>query len=126
MAPTIVEALAAQTPLWEPGTQHGYHAITYGWLVGEVIRRVTGLTVDEAVQREIAEPLGLDGLRVGEARVGQHSGRHSRGPVWVSGAGEVKHETRFQVTRSGPSRLNLEFSLIEPVGLFSSMSLKAK
>ncbi len=37
----VVDALAAQVPHWEPGTQHGYHATTYGWLVGEVIRRVT-------------------------------------------------------------------------------------
>ena len=38
--------LAAQAPWWEPGTKHGYHAVTYGFLVGEVLRRVTGLTVD--------------------------------------------------------------------------------
>ena len=57
--------LAAASPVWEPGTQPGYHALTFGWLVGEVIRRVTGLSVDEAVQREVAEPLGLDGLHIG-------------------------------------------------------------
>lgn len=57
--------LAAVEPRWAPGVRPGYHALTYGWLVGEVIRRVTGLTVDEAVQREVAAPLGLDGLRVG-------------------------------------------------------------
>lgn len=61
----MVARLAATEPRWEPGLRPGYHALTYGWLVGEVIRRVTGLTVDEAVQREIAEPLALDGLRVG-------------------------------------------------------------
>lgn len=61
----MVARLVAAEPRWEPGLRPGYHALTYGWLVGEVIRRVTGLTVDQAVQREIAEPLGLDGLRVG-------------------------------------------------------------
>jgi CubicO group peptidase (beta-lactamase class C family) len=61
----MVARLAATEPRWEPGLRTGYHALTYGWLVGEVIRRVTGLTVDEAVQREIAEPLGIDGLHVG-------------------------------------------------------------
>ena len=61
----MIERLAAAEPRWEPGLRPGYHALTYGWLVGELIRRVTGLTVDEAVQREIAEPLGLDGLRIG-------------------------------------------------------------
>ncbi len=56
----IVEALAAQAPLWEPGTAHGYHALTYGWLVGEVIRRVTGRSIGEFVADELAGPLGLD------------------------------------------------------------------
>ena len=55
-----VEALAAQAPEWEPGTAHGYHAVTYGWLVGEVIRRVTGRSVGRFVADELAGPLGLD------------------------------------------------------------------
>jgi len=62
---SMVGLLAASTPAWEVGTRSGYHALTYGWLVGEVIRRVTGLTVNEAVQREIVEPLGLDGMYIG-------------------------------------------------------------
>ena len=53
--------LAAAAPEWEVGRWSGYHALTYGWLVGEVIRRITGLTVDEAMQQEIVRPLGLDG-----------------------------------------------------------------
>jgi CubicO group peptidase (beta-lactamase class C family) len=53
-------ALAEQEPWWEPGTRHGYHAITYGWLVGEVIRRVSGKTMGAYFRDEIAQPLGLD------------------------------------------------------------------
>jgi CubicO group peptidase (beta-lactamase class C family) len=56
----VVAALAAQKPAWEPGTQHGYHATTYGWLVGEVIRRVTGKSVGTYFSDEVAQPLGLD------------------------------------------------------------------
>jgi CubicO group peptidase (beta-lactamase class C family) len=56
----VVEALADSTPLWEPGTKHGYHAVTYGWLVGEVIRRVSGRSLGTFFRDEIAEPLGLD------------------------------------------------------------------
>ena len=56
----VVEALAAQVPLWEPGTGHGYHAVTYGWLVGEVIRRITGRSVGRFVADELSAPLGLD------------------------------------------------------------------
>ena len=53
--------LAAQAPLWEPGTRSGYHALTQGYLVGEVIRRVTGgTTVGQLFAKEIAGPLGAD------------------------------------------------------------------
>ncbi|MEV0233650.1 serine hydrolase domain-containing protein [Nonomuraea sp. NPDC050786] len=56
----IAARLAGQAPLWEPGSAHGYHALSYGFLVGEVIRRVTGKSVGELVAAEIAEPLGLE------------------------------------------------------------------
>jgi CubicO group peptidase (beta-lactamase class C family) len=56
----VVQALAAQTPHWEPGSQHGYHATTYGWLVGEVVRRVTGKSVGTYLREAVCEPLGLD------------------------------------------------------------------
>jgi CubicO group peptidase (beta-lactamase class C family) len=56
----MVEALAAQAPIWEPGTQHGYHMRTFGWLVGELVRRVTGRTIGAYLRDEIAAPLGLD------------------------------------------------------------------
>jgi CubicO group peptidase (beta-lactamase class C family) len=56
----VVNALAAQTPHWEPGSQHGYHATTYGWLVGEVVRRITGQTVGTYLRQAVAEPLDLD------------------------------------------------------------------
>ncbi len=56
----VVDKLAASTPLWEPGTQHGYHAVTYGFLVGEVLRRITGRSVGELMAAELSGPLGLD------------------------------------------------------------------
>ena len=55
-----IAALAAQTPAWVPGTRHGYHAVTYGWLVGEVIRRVSGRSPGRYLAEEIAGPLGLE------------------------------------------------------------------
>lgn len=57
---TAVAALAAMTPLWEPGTVHGYHAVTYGWLVGEVVRRITGKSLGTFFADEVAGPLGLE------------------------------------------------------------------
>ena len=56
----VVEALAAQAPIWEPGTQHGYHAVTYGWLAGELLRRVDGRTLGTYFAEEVAQPLGLE------------------------------------------------------------------
>ncbi|MHB1486182.1 MAG: serine hydrolase domain-containing protein [Acidimicrobiales bacterium] len=56
----VVDALAAQVPLWEPGQAHGYHALTYGWLVGEVVRRITGTSLGQFFAQEVAEPLGLE------------------------------------------------------------------
>ncbi|ATL72198.1 serine hydrolase domain-containing protein [Nocardia terpenica] len=56
----MIAALAAQRPVWTPGAAHGYHGRTFGWLVGEVIRRVSGRSVGRVVAEEIAGPLGAD------------------------------------------------------------------
>ncbi|WP_405768314.1 beta-lactamase family protein [Streptomyces sp. NBC_00080] len=68
-------AVAAQAPAWEPGTDHGYHAQTYSWLTGELVRRITGRTIGEWIADEIAGPVGADlwlGLpRAQRARVGR-------------------------------------------------------
>lgn len=56
----VVEALAAQPPIWEPGTRHGYHMRTYGWLVGELLRRTTGVSPGTFLRTEVTEPLGVD------------------------------------------------------------------
>ncbi|MFI1410904.1 serine hydrolase domain-containing protein [Streptomyces sp. NPDC020707] len=56
----MAAALAAQRPQWTPGTAHGYHGRTWGWLVGEVLRRVSGQSPGRFFADEIAAPLGLD------------------------------------------------------------------
>lgn len=56
----VTSTLAAQKPLWEPGTRHGYHGLTFGFLVGEIVRRVTGLTLGQFFEKEVSGPLGLD------------------------------------------------------------------
>ena len=56
----IVTALAKEEPFWEPGTRNGYHALTFGWLVGEVVRRVSGKSLGTFFKDEVADPLGLD------------------------------------------------------------------
>ncbi|UFR07469.1 beta-lactamase family protein [Streptomyces sp. Go40/10] len=68
-------AVAAQAPVWEPGTDHGYHAQTYSWLTGELLRRVTGRPAGDWIADEMARPAGADlwlGLPAPEhARVGR-------------------------------------------------------
>lgn len=56
----MTSKLAAQRPWWKPGSQPGYHALTQGYLLGEVARRVTGQTMGETFKAEIADPLGAD------------------------------------------------------------------
>jgi CubicO group peptidase (beta-lactamase class C family) len=58
--------MAAQAPWWEPGTASGYHALNYGHLVGEVVRRISGKTLKQFVAEEIAGPLGAD-FQIGAA-----------------------------------------------------------
>jgi CubicO group peptidase (beta-lactamase class C family) len=58
--------MASQAPWWEPGTASGYHALNYGHLVGEVVRRISGKTLKQFVAEEIAGPLGAD-FQIGAA-----------------------------------------------------------
>ncbi len=71
----LVGRLAAQAPWWEPGTQSGYHAVTQGFLQGEIVKRVSGRTIGQFFREEVAEPLGADfhiGLdATNDARVGE-------------------------------------------------------
>ncbi|QFU90745.1 serine hydrolase [Amycolatopsis sp. YIM 10] len=55
----VIRALEAQKPLWEPGTEHVYHSVTYGFLVGEVVRRISGKSLGTFFADEVAGPLGL-------------------------------------------------------------------
>lgn len=66
--------VAQLSPLWEPGTATGYHAVTFGWVLGDLVRRVDGRPIETFVQEEICAPLGIDTLHLGlpaaaEARV---------------------------------------------------------
>ena len=56
---TMCAGIAAEAPVWEPGTQTGYHAITFGWILGEAIRRIDGRPIGQFVQEEICAPLGM-------------------------------------------------------------------
>jgi len=82
------QAAGAARPVWEPGSRHGYHAITYGWLVGEVVKRMTGTTPGTAFAREVAGPLGLD------LHIGLPETEHHRVAPLIPAAGEPDEFTR--------------------------------
>jgi CubicO group peptidase (beta-lactamase class C family) len=58
--PAIIERLERQAPMWPPGTQNSYHAMSYGFLAGELVRRASGMSVGEFVAKQMAGPLGAD------------------------------------------------------------------
>jgi len=58
--PAVIAALEKQAPLWPPGTAHGYHARTFGFLLDELVRRIAGITTSEYWRKTFADPLNLD------------------------------------------------------------------
>ena len=61
----MIHAIERTPPIHAPGTRTGYHGLTYGFLIGEILRRVTGRPFSQLVQEELVRPLGLDGMYVG-------------------------------------------------------------
>ncbi len=70
--PHMIKAIERAVPDHTPGTRTGYHALTYGFIVGEIIQRVSGEPFSQFLQSELAEPLGLDGLYIGAPREELH------------------------------------------------------
>ncbi|MEV4434001.1 serine hydrolase domain-containing protein [Streptomyces sp. NPDC049585] len=111
-------ALAAQAPAWEPGTDHGYHAQTFSWLLGELVLRITGRTLGTWVAEEIAGPLGLD-LWIGlpaseEQRVGRLAAVEPP-PAPASAGLRVRPKASVAAAYADPASLTRRaFGAIEP------------
>lgn len=111
-------ALAAQAPAWEPGTEHGYHAQTYSWLLGELVLRATGRTIGSWVADEIAGPLGLD-LWIGlpeeaQSRVGRLAAVEPPAPPAASGL-RVRPKQSVAAAYADPGSLTSRaFAAISP------------
>lgn len=89
----ICARLAAMAPLWSPGTASGYHPITFGYLAGEIFRRVDGRTMGTALRQDLAEPFGLD------LWIGLPDSEHDRAadlqrPSGLPNFGDVNEATR--------------------------------
>ncbi|MEV8562029.1 serine hydrolase domain-containing protein [Streptomyces sp. NPDC051917] len=128
----MVAALAAQRPLWTPGTGHGYHGRTWGWLVGEVIRRVSGRTPGRFFAEEIAAPLGLEffiGLPAAERdRVSRMVYRRPDVDLTTVAAESIPDELRELVAawRDPNSFSNRAYAVTEPAEIdFDSPEVQA-
>jgi CubicO group peptidase (beta-lactamase class C family) len=128
----IAAALADQRPLWTPGTAHGYHGRTWGWLVGEVIRRVSGRSPGRFFADEIAAPLGLDffiGLPAGERdRVSRMVYRRPDVDFTTVPAESLPEELREQVAawRDPNSFSNRAYAVTDPAEIdFDSPEVQA-
>jgi CubicO group peptidase (beta-lactamase class C family) len=95
----MITRLADTRPWWEPGTVSGYHALTYGFLVGELIRRVTGTSVRDFVHRELADRAGAD-FRIG-----------------LSPADDTRVATLVQPPPPDPAAFQAMFAQLNPVAL---------
>ncbi|MGV9313385.1 serine hydrolase domain-containing protein [Streptomyces sp. NPDC003691] len=112
-------ALAAQAPVWRPGTDHGYHAQTYGWLLAELVPRVTGRSIGRWVAEEIARPLGLDfwiGLPAEEAhRVGRIGPVEEPPPVRSGGLALRPKRSVAEAYRDPGSLTRRAFGVVDPL-----------
>jgi len=88
----MCSAIAGHQPLWEPGTKTGYHAWTFGWLLGETVRRVDGRSIAQFAQEELCQPLGITDFYLGipdavEARVARlrQDEQHLAGALNIQG-----------------------------------------
>ena len=114
----LAGALEEQRPLWPPGTAHGYHALTFGWLVGEVVRRVSGRSLGRFFRDEIAEPLGLD-FWIGLPEEHEPRVAALRMPPPAAGASEAQRAMRIPATLTAKAFTN-------PPGLLRASELNSR
>jgi CubicO group peptidase (beta-lactamase class C family) len=100
---TMCRTLAAAEPCHEPGDAHGYHGLTYGWLVGEIACRVMGKPFSELIASELAKPLDLDGLYCGMPADQIHRCAPLLGSSWERGTSERRSEMERTIQRSAKS-----------------------
>ncbi|WP_433593662.1 serine hydrolase domain-containing protein [Nocardia sp. CA-145437] len=117
--------LAEQHPVWQPGTRHGYHALTFGWLLGEFVRRHTGFTVGEYVRRNFGEQLWIGAppeIAEQAARVGAPPAADQAwtDPAPISAATAAEMARAFQDPRSLALRASTN-----PLGSYNSPEVLA-
>jgi CubicO group peptidase (beta-lactamase class C family) len=92
--------LARQRPEWEPGTGHGYHALTFGWLAGELVRRHTGSTVGEYVRRHLGDELRIGVSGVAAERAARVAFPPASEQAWTADPGPIDAATVARLARA--------------------------
>lgn len=124
----IIGALEVQEPLWAPGVGHGYHAVTYGYLVGEVVRRISGKSLGAFFADEVAGPLGLE-FWIGLPEAQEHRVAPLVGSLVPSGEGVDPKLKELLEQFIGPNTLlgralSLNGAFAEP-GIFNTRAVHA-
>jgi len=118
--PAVIGALEKQAPLWPPGTAHGYHARTFGFLVDELNRRITGQRVSEYWRKTFAEPLGLD------VWMGLPEAEHPRAAtIYAAKSGGEQTPAEFYRELATPGTL-VRKTFTSPAGLHSIAAMNTK
>lgn len=103
--PACAAALADLRPLWEPGSAHGYHPLSWGYLIGELVRRIDGRSLGTILAEEIAGPAGID-FRIGTPAAEHHRVAEIMRPRALPDLGEINDATRaaFLTKWAAPDR----------------------
>lgn len=115
----VIEALERQAPLWPPGTAHGYHARTFGFLLDELVRRLAGATLSDYWRSHFADPLALDiwiGLPEAE--------NHRAATIYAAKAGKAPSPARFYADLATPGTLARK-TFTSPTGLHAVSGMNA-
>jgi CubicO group peptidase (beta-lactamase class C family) len=109
--PAVIDALEKQKPLWPPGTAHGYHARTFGFLLDELVRRIAGKTISDYLRETFAEPLQLD------LWIGLPKKENSRAAtIYPAKAGKPPEPAKFYADLATPGTL-VRKAFTSPYGL---------
>ncbi len=112
--PHMIAAIEKASPIHTPGTHTGYHGLTYGFLVGELVRRVSGQPIPQLVRDLIVRPLGLDGMYIGAPRAVLHRAAEL---IWP---GQSRGLLNLEGTAPGRAILqaaHMVGGLLRPIGL---------
>lgn len=112
----MIEAIEQTRPVHEPGTRTGYHGLTFGFLVGEIVQRVSGKKFSQLVQQELARPLQLDGLYIGAPARAIPRAAQLLFPESTRKLAQTRLGSHLEVGLSGFSRM------LERVGLDTDLS----